>query len=121
MYLQDVSSVVKAELVELIGKEHTLRVLLALRAQGPQRFGELERRLGLNPAQLDRALKWLHERLYVLPRTLPDGGGPVAVAYELAKRGHAFLEAFDAFVEKADERRASLGHGPVDALRALAG
>lgn len=109
------------EFVDLLGKEHTLRVLLALRAQGPQRFKELEAALDLNPAQLDRALKWLHERVYVLPSTRPTKKGPIPVVYELSKRGHAFLEAFDSFVKKVDERRDVLGAKPVDELHAMAG
>ena len=107
--------------MELIGKGHPLRVLLHLRAHGPQRFGEMEKALDVNPAQLDRSLKWLHERLYVLPSTLPGKGRGVLVAYALSRRGQAFLEAFDSFVQKADENRAVLGGKSVDELHALAG
>lgn len=111
-----------SEFVELIGKQHTLRVLLALRtAEAPLRFGELERELGLNPAQLDRALKWLHERLYVIATTVPKPRGPIHVTYALSKRGAAFLEAFDSFVTGIEKRRAVLGEKNVRDLEALAG
>ena len=112
---------VKPEIVDLIGKEHTLRVLFALRGHKPQRFGELERRLKINPAQLDRALKWLQERAYVLASTIPGDRGPIYVQYELSKRGRAFLDAFDEFLQGADARRGLLGDKPVRDLEALAG
>lgn len=111
----------KSELVDLIGKEHTLRVLFALRTGGPKRFGELEKVLEVNPTQLDRALKWLSERMYVLATTVPKKTGPIAVTYDLSKRGEAFLEAFDSFLKEADERRDVLGDKPVRELEALAG
>ncbi len=105
----------------LIGKKHTLRVLFALRASGPQRFGELEKTLDVNPTQLDRALKWLTERLYVLATTAKKKSGPITVTYDLGKRGAVFLEAFDSFVQGADARRDVLGEEPVRDLEALAG
>ena len=109
----------KGEFVELIGKEHTLRVLFALRATSPQRFGELERALDVNPAQLDRALKWLQERLYILATTTPKRGRSIVAMYELGQRGAAFLDAFDSFVQGADKRRDVLGEKPVRELITL--
>ncbi len=111
---------VKPEIVDLIGKEHTLRVLFALRARGPQRFGDLERQLGANPAQVDRALKWLQERVYVLASTVPAERGPVRAQYDLSRRGRAFLDAFDRFLEGADARRSVLGEKQIRDLEALA-
>jgi DNA-binding HxlR family transcriptional regulator len=111
----------KPEFVELIGKEHTLRVLFALRARGPRRFGELQGDMAVNPAQLDRALKWLQERVYVLATTIPRERGPVVVSYDLSKRGAAFLDAFDSFLKSVDSRRSILGEEPVRELEALAG
>lgn len=122
MYLQSVSVLVKPEFVELIGKEHTLRVLLALRAsEGRMRFGQLEKALDVNPAQLDRALKWLHERLYVVATTEPKARGPIHVTYDISKRGTAFLEAFDSFATGIEKRRAVLGDKSVREFEALAG
>src|SRR5207302_9434291 len=106
----------KPEFVELIGKEHTLRALFALRATGPQRFGELEKALDVNPAQLDRALKWLQERLYILATTTPKRGRSIVAMYELGQRGAAFLDGFDSFVHGADQRRDALGARPVREL-----
>src|SRR4030067_2092914 len=96
----------KAEFVELIGKQHTLRVLFTLRVTGPQRFGELQKALGMNPAQLDRALKWLQERVYILAKTMPKRGHSVVVTYELGRRGGAFPDAFDSFAHSPHNRRA---------------
>jgi len=122
MYLQNVSVAMRPEFLELLGKEHPLRVLLALRAaDAPLRFGELERALELNPAQLDRALKWLHERVYVVPTTVPKTRGPIHVTYAISKRGSAFLEAFDSFVLGIEKRRTVLGEKSVRDLEALAG
>lgn len=122
MYSHFVSLPVKPELVELIGKEHTLRVLLALRAaEGPMRFGELEGALAANPAQVDRALKWLQERLYVIATTVPSARGPIHVTYELSRRGSAFIEAFDTFRAGVEKRRDILGERCVRELDALAG
>lgn len=120
-YLQVESAGVRAEIVELIGKEHTLRVLFALRARGPMRFGELEDFLQVNPAQLDRALKWLQERVYLLATTVPSERGPVRAQYDISKRGLAFLEAFDQLLHAAHARRHVLGEKPVRDLEALAG
>lgn len=120
-YLQNVSHPVKPEVVELIGKEHTLRVLFALRGEGPLRFGELESRLAVNPAQLDRALSWLQDRVYVLAETIPAPRGPIRVRYEISKRGRAFLKAFDSFLAEAEEQRGILGEKTVRDLEALAG
>ena len=111
----------KPEFVDLIGKEHTLRVLFALRARGPRRFGELEAALGVNPTQLDRSLKWLRDRMYVFAETIPAAHGRILVSYELGKRGRAFLEAFDSFLAEADRRRRILGEKTVKELEALAG
>src|SRR5438093_13184627 len=94
----------KAEFVELIGKEHTLRALFALRATGPQRFGELENALDVNPAQLDRALKWLQERLYILATTTPKRGRSIFAMYALGQRDAAILHAFDSVVHGAQHR-----------------
>jgi DNA-binding HxlR family transcriptional regulator len=118
-YLQIVSGCVKSEFVDLIGRQHTLRVLLLLRARGPLRFNEIQRALDLNANQVNRALSWLHERLYILAETVPADTGPLHVAYTLGKRGRAFLDAFDSFVGKADEQRAALGGKSVDELHAL--
>lgn len=121
IYLHNVSPLVRSEFAELIGKQHTLRTLFALRTAGPQRFGQLEAALDVNPAQLDRALKWLQEHVYVLAKTVPGRRGSIAVDYDLSARGRAFLEAFDTFLEGADRRRDILGDKAVAELEALAG
>src|SRR2546422_181710 len=80
----------------------------------------LERALDVNPAQLDRALKWLQERLYILATTMPKQGRSIVAMYEIGQRGAAFLDAFDSFVQGADKRRDVLGEKPVRELITLA-
>lgn len=94
-----------------------MRILLALRAKGgPLRFNEVQRELGINPNQVDRALEWLQKRFYVLARTIPGQGSRVFVEYHLGSRGRAFLDAYDAFTRAAQAHRDVLGEDPVREL-----
>lgn len=95
-----------------------LRVLSLLREKGPLRFREIERALGANPSQVDRALKFLRGGLWILPET--EASGPrILVRYSLGKRGGAFLASFDAMVRTAEKHRGILGDQAVDELAAL--
>ena len=96
-------------IVELMGHEDYLRVLLALRKQGGLRFGQIEKLLDLNPARVDRALKFLCKGFWVNTHTLPDVKGRGQLEYRLGKRGEAFLQAFAAFSAGIHQRRAELG------------
>jgi len=106
-------------IMELLGHEDYLRILLAVRKRGSMRFGEIEKWLALNPAQVDRALKFLRKGLWIIPRTIRTEKGPVLVEYKLGKRGATLLELFDSFRMEAQQRRADLGSSEIEELAAL--
>jgi hypothetical protein len=87
-------------IMELLAHKDYLRILQAVRRR-PMRFGELQKALDLNPAQVDRAVKFL------------------LIEYELGKRGAAFLESFKAFSVGAIRRKAELGLSVVAELRSF--
>lgn len=105
--------------MELLGHTDYLRVLLALRKERGLRFRQIEKSLGLNPAQVDRALKFLTKGLWIVPRTVPTQGSRIQVEYTLGKRGAAFLELFDAFRAGVQKKSGELGASEVDELRRL--
>lgn len=109
----------KANLFALVGKEHTLRILLVLRSQGPQRFSDIQKSTNLNPAQLDRSLKLLRKDLWVIPETIPGEEGPVRVRYRISKRGDALLKALDAFGTSLKRQRVTLGEETIREFEAV--
>ncbi len=109
----------KAHLLDLIGKEHPIRILLLLRSKGPKRFSEIEVATGLNPAQVDRSLKLLREGMWVIPETLAEEEGPVHVRYRISERGEALLNALDAFRNSLDHQRSVIGNQTVNEVEAL--
>jgi DNA-binding HxlR family transcriptional regulator len=66
-------------IMELLAHKHYLRVLQAVQRR-PMRFGELQKELDLNPAQVDRAVKFLSKGLWVVPRVVPSKRGRMLVA-----------------------------------------
>lgn len=108
-----------SNLLALVGKEHPLRILLLLRSEGPRRFSEVEEATGLNPSQVDRALKLLREGMWVIPETIPEEEGPVHVRYRLTDRGLAFLKAVDAFRTGLERHRSAIGEDAVGELESL--
>jgi DNA-binding HxlR family transcriptional regulator len=107
-------------IMELLAHKDYVRILQAIRRK-PRRFGELQKELGLNPTQVDRAVKFLRKGLWIVPRVAPSETGRMLVEYELGKRGGAFLESFKAFRVDALRRKAALGPSVVAELRRLAG
>lgn len=105
-------------IIDLLGHPDYLRIVLAL-ARKPLRFTEIQRTLGLNPAQVDRALSFLRRGLWIIATTVPSDKGPVRVVYSLGKRGEAFLEAFGAFQNGVKRREDSLGRAAVAELMSL--
>ncbi len=105
-------------IMELLAHRDYVRVLQAIRTR-PRRFGELQKELGLNPAQVDRAAKFLRKGLWIVPRVVPSEAGRMLVEYTLGRRGAAFLESFKAFRADALRRRAALGSSVVAELRSL--
>jgi DNA-binding HxlR family transcriptional regulator len=94
--------------MELFSHRDYVRILSSIRRK-PKRFSQLQRELRLNPAQVDRALKFLRKGLFIIPRVEASTKGRLLVEYELGKRGAAFLHSFDAFSHDALRRRAALG------------
>lgn len=94
--------------MELFAHKDYVRILYAVQRK-PKRFGELQKGLGLNPAQVDRALRFLRQGLWIVPRVAPSSKGRLAVEYEIGKRGAAFLDSFKVFRADALRRKADLG------------
>lgn len=105
-------------IMELLAHKDYLRILQAVRRR-PMRFGALQKDLGLNPAQVDRAVKFLRKGLWIVPRVAPSERGRMLIEYELGRRGAAFLESFKAFSVGAIRRKAELGLSVVAELRSF--
>ncbi|MBI4350536.1 MAG: hypothetical protein HY550_03765 [Elusimicrobia bacterium] len=106
-------------IAELMGHKDYLRVLLAIRKAGGLRFGQIEKLLGLNPAQVDRALKFLRKGSWIKARSLPAERGRGQLEYSLGKRGVAFLDAFSAFTADIYRRKNELGPAAAAELQSL--
>lgn len=104
--------------MELLGNKDYVRILHAVR-QKPKRFGQLQKELRLNPAQVDRALKFLRKGLWIVPRVAPSEKGRLLVEYTLGKRGKAFLDAFRAFSDNVTRRKAQLGDSVTQELQSF--
>lgn len=102
--------------MELLAHRDYVRILFSIRRK-PKRFGELQKELGLNPAQVDRALKYLRKGLWIVPRVAPSAKGRLLVEYEIGRRGTAFLDSFRAFSQDALRRRGDLGDSVVAELQ----
>lgn len=105
-------------ILELLAHKDYLRILIALE-EAPRRFSELQSVLDLNPAQVDRGLKFLRKGLWVVPRTLRSERGPIRVEYELGKRGRAFLSSFDRFRADLERQAPQIGRAEVAELQRL--
>lgn len=104
----------------LLGHKDYLRILFALRKNGGGlRFGQLESLLGLNPAQVDRALKFLRKGSWVKAQLLPAERGRGQLEYCLGRRGAAFLDAFSAFTADIYRRKNELGPATAAELQSL--
>lgn len=101
-----------------MGHKDYIRVLQALRGRGRFRFSELEALLGLNPLQLDRALKFLRGGGFLNMQTRSPGKHKRKITYSIAGRGEAFLQAFLAFTGDLYRRRRALGVAEVAEFRA---
>lgn len=106
-------------ITELMGHKDYLRILLALRKNGGLRFGRIESLLGLNPAQVDRALKFLCKGSWIKARSLPAERGRRQLEYSLGGRGTAFLDAFSAFTADIYRRKNELGPAAAAEFRSL--
>lgn len=105
-------------IMELLGHKDYLRILMVLEKK-PLRFTEIQKVLGLNPTQVDRALTFLRKGLWVIPQTLPTEKGPIRVEYSVGKRGAAFLALWQSFKTQAKRHEAELGKSEVAELQSL--
>jgi DNA-binding HxlR family transcriptional regulator len=105
--------------MELLGHKDYLRILMAVDKK-PLRFTEVQKALGLNPTQVDRALTFLRKGFWIVPKTLPAEKGPVRIEYSLGKRGAAFLASWQSFRTQAERHEAELGKSEVAELQSLA-
>jgi|SRR3989339_1946099 len=106
-------------IMELLGHEDYLRILLALHKKGGLRFGQIENLLDLNPARIDRALKFLFKGFWINTHTLQTEKGRKQTEYRLKRRGVAFLEAFTAFTKDIHQRKNELGPAEVAKFQGL--
>ncbi len=104
--------------MELFAHKDYVRILHAVRRK-PRRFGELQKELGLNPVQVDRAVKFLRKGLWIVPRVAPSEKGRLLVEYAIGKRGTAFLDVFKAFSVDASRRKSDLGESVTAELQSF--
>ena len=104
--------------LELLAHPDYLRILHAV-GRKPLRFGDLQKKLHLNPAQVDRALKFLRKELWIVPQVQPSAKGRLVVQYSLGRRGVAFLDSYDVFVRDARRRQDDLGADTVAEIESV--
>ncbi|KAF0243617.1 MAG: hypothetical protein FD180_3221 [Planctomycetota bacterium] len=104
--------------LELLAHPDYLRILHALR-RAALRFTDLQKNLRLNPAQVDRALKFLRKELWIVPQVQPSSKGRLVVEYALGRRGAALLDSYDAFVQDARRRQDDLGADTVAEIESV--
>jgi DNA-binding HxlR family transcriptional regulator len=105
-------------IMELLRHKDYLRIMMALERK-PLRFSEIQKNLGLNPTQVDRALTFLRKGFWIIPKTLPAEKGPIRLEYGLGKRGAAFLTSFASFRDQAELHESELGKSEVAELWSL--
>ena len=99
-----------AELLSLLGKRHTLRVLyLFARDPGPWRFGEIESELGLSPTTLSERLSELVEAGFLERRAYDER--PPRVEYTATERAEALKPAFSHLYRFTQEYGLGSGSG----------
>ncbi|MBI2922461.1 MAG: ArsR family transcriptional regulator [Planctomycetes bacterium] len=104
--------------LELLAHPDYLRILHAVRHR-PLRFSDLQKRLRLNPAQVDRALKFLRRELWVVPQVKPSAKGRLAVQYAIGRRGAAFLDSYEVFAQDVRRRQDELGADTVAEIESV--
>jgi len=101
-------------IIELLNRRNPLRILLTLYQRGGLRFGEIQTLLNLNPAQVDRALKFLCKNLWIKVSP-PRGKVGGQSEYRIGTRGEALAEAFTIFA--ADIRGKEKEFTPTEVVR----
>lgn len=95
-------------IIDLLNRRDPLRILLTLFQRGGLRFGQIQSLLDLNPAQVDRALKFLCKSLWIKGYPLP-GKGRRRTEYRIEKRGGALAEAFTSFTTTIQQKKIEIG------------
>jgi DNA-binding HxlR family transcriptional regulator len=103
-------------IMELLNHRDPLRILLTLYQRGGLRFGQIQTLLDLNPAQVDRALKFLCKGHWAKPHPVP-GQNKRQTEYKLEKRGAALAEAFTVFASSIREKENEFGAPEVAAFQ----
>lgn len=93
-----------------------LRILLAVRREGPLRFTDVEDRTGLAPPEVQRYLEELVDDHFLHARPYAERGDKVLVEYELSEKGKAHLEALDAYRKAIRAKGAVAGETSLRAL-----
>lgn len=94
------------------------KVVLLIRAEGPQRFSEIAGAMQANPNTVDRALKAMIKNRFIVAETLPGQGRTTRVQYRITKRGRAAAEVLDALVGSIRQHERELGRDAVRAAEA---
>jgi len=100
-------------IIDLLNRRDPLRILLTIYQRSGLRFGRIQTLLNLNPAQVDRALKFLCKGLWIKGHSLP-GQARRRTEYRIEKRGAALAEAFTVFA--ADIRGKEKEFGPTEVV-----
>jgi len=103
-------------IMELLNHRDPLRILLTLYQWGGLRFGQIQTMLDLNPAQVDRALKFLCKGLWIKLHSAP-GQAKRQTEYKIEKRGAALAEAFTVFAANIREKEKEFGAPEVAAFQ----
>jgi DNA-binding MarR family transcriptional regulator len=103
-------------IVDLLNRRDPLRILLTLYQRGGLRFGRIQSLLDINPAQVDRALKYLCNSLWIKAYPLP-GKGRHQIEYRIERRGEALAEAFTSFTAAIQKKKIELGVSEVTEFR----
>jgi DNA-binding MarR family transcriptional regulator len=103
-------------IVELLNHRDPLRILLTLYQRGGLRFGRIQSLLNLNPAQVDRALKFLCKGRWIKGHPLP-GQARRQTEYRIGKRGAALAEAFTLFAAGIREKKNEFGPAEIAAFQ----
>ena len=103
-------------IMELLSHKDYLRILRAI-TRTPMRFGALQRELELNPAQVNRAVKFLCKEGYIASGAADTASGLFRMVYSPTDRGEAAVEAFYAFIMAVNRRKDRLGSRAVSDLR----
>lgn len=105
-------------ILDLLAHPDHLRILRAVERR-PMRFVLLEQELGLNPARVDRALKFLLKGKWIASGAADTATGRFLMVYRPTRRGAAFLAALRDFAAALERRESDLGPGDARELRAV--